>query len=155
MLSSYFKHFHWSLNIDRWSDELCHWYIKPISSSSLSSVVSALSRLLHSSRKIITCVLSSLASLCLSSHPSLPNERETLVSLRLTGSSARGGKMRREREGRWRQRGGMRKEEENRKKAQPVLTVNCVRKGEFVLETWLLLLELWGKGFEEPPWFSY
>lgn len=37
------------------------------------------------------------ALLRLSSNPSLSNERETLVTLRLTGSSARGGKMRRAR----------------------------------------------------------
>lgn len=39
-----------------------------------------------------------LPSLCLSSDPSLLNEREPLVSLRLTASSAGSGKMRREKE---------------------------------------------------------
>lgn len=88
--------------------------------------------------------LLSCLSLCLSSYPSLPNERETLVCLRLAGSRARGGKMRRKKEGRWRQREGMRKEGAKRKGTVCSDCKWCERGGEFVLEGWLVSVRtLW------------
>lgn len=146
MLNSYFKHRHWPLNIDRWSDVTCDWWVHLISSLRLFSIASALSLWLHSSGLIIASFHSSLASLCLSSHPSLLNERETLVCLRMAGSRARGGKMRSEREGRWRQRGGMRKEGERRKHAAWSDCKWSVRKGEFSLEKWLVSVRILWEG---------
>lgn len=85
--------FCWPLNIDRWSGGLGHWCLKSIPQASLLLYQHFLTKCIHQGRSLHAS--SSLSALLhLSSNPSLSNERETLVSLRLTGSSARGGKMR-------------------------------------------------------------
>lgn len=76
------------------------------------------------------------ASLCLSSNPSLSNERETLVSLRLTGSSARGGKMRRA-------RGLQTKAQEKGWGEGKIKTPGSIKHGLLWLNGWRNVLEAW------------
>lgn len=147
LLNSYFKRLHWSLNIDRQSDEVCDWCIKLISSLSLSSIVSALSLWLHSSGQIITFLHSFPLVPSSVSHP-IPHYQMKGKPWCVWGWLAAEPEVKR-----WEERGrrdeGTEKEREKKKRKRRKGAACsdckwCERRGEFVLEGWLVSVRtLW------------
>lgn len=125
----------WPLNVGRWSGGLGHRCLKSILQAFLLLCQHFLPKCIHQDGSLHASSPPS-ASLCLSSNPSLSNERETLVSLRLTGSSARGGKMRRA-------RGLQTKAQEKGWGEGKIKTPESIKHGLLWLNGWRNVLEAW------------
>lgn len=142
MLRSYLKHLHWPLNTDKviwwalWLVRWAHLFFKPLFRCVSTFSLTAFIKTDHYMLPLLSCLPLSLIPSFTTKWKGNPgvSEADWQQRQRWKDEKREGGQMKAKR----------RNEGENRIKAQPALTVNGVRKGEFVLAAWLVSVRaLW------------